>query len=168
MYCSPSSSADKRPRGRKVTPGKAITPSDFADTLATSQSGTRSAASTGTKLGAVQCEDDTDQYTDVEPDTDYTDSSNSEDASTGNEQADIKLSQCVIIKYAVKRSLSDFLGQVLEVLAEGVQITFVKRQTGSDQLFKLPVKDDIDIVLLDDIFNSLSQQPLITIDSSLL
>ena len=36
-----------------------------------------------------------------------------------------------------------------------------KRQTGSDQLFKLPVKDDIGIVQLDDIFNSLDQQPLV-------
>ena len=128
VYCAPSTSAGKRSCGTKVTPGKAITPSDVVDTPATCQSGTRSAASTSTgiKLGAVQCKDDTD-FSDDEPDTDDRDSSNSdkdaessEDASTGNEQADIKSSQWVIVKYAGKRSVSYFLGQVLEVLAEGV------------------------------------------------
>jgi len=166
-HCAPSTSAGKRSRGKKVTPGKAITPSDLADTPTTSQSGTRSAASTstGTKSGAVQYEDDTDD-TEVEPDTDDTDSSSSdkdaessEDASTGNEQADVKSSQWVIVKYAGKRSVSYFLGQVLEVIAEGVRITFVKRQAGSDQLFKFPVKEDIDIVQRDDIVDTLDQQP---------
>ena len=76
MYCAQSTSAGKRSRGTKVTPGKAVTPSDLVDTPAICQSGTRSAASTsiGTKLGAVQCEDDTDS-TAVEPDTDDRDSS---------------------------------------------------------------------------------------------
>ena len=49
---------------------------------------------------------------------------------------------------------------MLEVLAEGVRITFVKRQTESDKLFKFPVKEDIDIVQLDNTADSLYQQPL--------
>ena len=50
----------------------------------------------------------------------------------GNNNDSISSTQRVVVKYAGKKSLSYFLGQVLEVVDDGIKVTFVKRQPGSD------------------------------------
>lgn len=58
--------------------------------------------------------------------------------------------------------MSHFLGQVLEVhgSADGVKITFVKRQPGTNNLFTFPAKEDIDVVPYEDIVDTLQKEPV--------
>jgi hypothetical protein len=100
---------------------------------------------------------------DVEPDTDEAQMSHSDhDETTMNfsqQPADYRPSQWVVVKYASKRSVSYYLGQVMEKVYKGVKITFIKRQPGSKTPFKLPVKEEIDVVQSENIVDSI-QQPV--------
>lgn len=102
--------------------------------------------------------------TDVEPDSDNASSQaesddNDAQAPAASSRAEYKPTQWVIVQYAGKRSVSYFLGQVLEVVSDGIRIKFLKRQAGSDNLFTFPEKEDIDVVPREDIVDSLKQQP---------
>jgi len=78
----------------------------------------------------------------------------------GNNNDSISSTQWVVVKYAGKKSLSYFLGQVLEVVDDGIKVTFVGHQPGSDSLYKFPEKEDIDVVTHDDIVDTLKHQPV--------
>jgi len=68
--------------------------------------------------------------------------------------------QWVIVEYATKCSVFHFLGQVLEEMEDGVKVTFLKRQRGSDNLFTFPSKEDVDIVEKASIVDILPEDPV--------
>jgi hypothetical protein len=78
---------------------------------------------------------------------------------SSEQPADYRSSQWVVVQYASKQSVSYYLGQVVEMVNDGVKITFLKRQPGSKILFKFPMKEEIDVVQSEDIVDSI-QQPI--------
>jgi hypothetical protein len=121
-------------RGKKITPGKRITPADLTQTVAqaigTSSGNTKKHTGKETTPSIPPQSEYDAHMSDVEPDTDEAQMSHSDhDETTMNsseQPADYRPSQWVVVKYASKRSVSYYLGQVMEKVYDGVEITFLK------------------------------------------
>jgi len=167
-HCAPSKSTASRPRGKKITPGRRITPEDLGEGTSTSHTGSSAAAKkTRNRCERMEVHKDKDSDTDVE-----NSSSSDSDDETGSaipegqepepqpKLTSLKSMQWVIAEYATKRSVFHFLGQVLEETEDGVKVTFLKRQRGSDNLFTFPSKEDVDIVEKASIVDMLPEDPV--------
>jgi len=141
-----------------VAPGKSISVADFNSNTAAATGSTSKLPRKKKAHTAPETEDEDesgsnrdsssseDDISDVETDGAKGPSTNVDDtdvddvetdgakvpSTDGNNNVSISSTQWVVVKYAGKKSLSYFLGQVLEVVDDGIKVTFVKRQPGSD------------------------------------
>jgi hypothetical protein len=123
-HCAPSTATGKRPRGKKITPGKRITPTDVANTDAgaTSSRTTKKHKKTAASVPA-QSEDNRDT-SDVEPETDETETSSTDhgkvsiDSSSCKQPADYRSTQWVVVQYAGKRQYHIFSARFWKYLTK--------------------------------------------------
>ena len=127
-HCGPAAGSVARPRGKKVIPGRRTTPSDVTSTA------TGTSTTTSQPTGDISDTSSDAPDPDVEPDLDPVMPCESTDI---NRYQD---GQWVVVSYTGKRSVSYFVGQVLEKTDDGYKITFLKRQPGTQNLFRFPDK----------------------------
>jgi len=126
-HCAPSKTTASRPRGKKITPGKCITPEDLGEGTSTTTTSVAAKKSVACRSTGKSNNDDVESESDESDDGTSSSSSDSEADSdtsdhtgTGNDketeyQMSFSPTQWVVVKYSTKRSVMYFLGQVLMV-----------------------------------------------------
>ena len=177
-HCGPSTSGVSRARGKKiqVTPGRRITPAQLKGSSSHDATTTGTGADGSDGAGTVAVTDARNEEVQ---------SSSSEDEDVSNENSvesssdepqspknSVQCGQWVVVKYPEKRRVFYFAGQVLEVNEDGVNVSFVRQQPGSVNLFRYPETEDVEVVERDDIVDTLEEplpmnsRQLFTIDYS--
>ena len=163
-HCAPVTTGTRK-RGKKidVTPGKRVTVADINNNDAGPSTGTSTSAARQDDVPLPVVPDDVEMESasdsQVEPESAVGELTSDDDSDTATASDKYQVGQWVIVRYAGKRVVSYFVGQVLENVEEGVKVSFLKRQPGCQNLFKFPAKDDIDVVDDDDIVDRLPSTP---------
>jgi hypothetical protein len=135
---------EKKPRGKKIIPGKAINPGDLDQQPSTSA--TPPVASRRKKSKQVIQSSSSESDEDVEGSQSESDPEACEVASKDLSRKDSFMDgQWVIAAYPGKKGLTNYIGQICAVLklSSLLKVQFLKRQPCSN-VFMYPEKDDID------------------------
>jgi len=157
-HCAPVPKGTRK-RGKKidVTSDRRVTVAD----INTNDAGPSTSAARQDDVEQDDVEPEYDEDTESASDSqvESTDGELTSDCDSETVSDKYQVGHWVIVRYAGKRVVSYFVGQVLQNAAEDVKVSFLKRQPGSQNLFKFPAKEDIDVVDKDDIVDSLPTTP---------